>query len=200
MRNPAYNADDGTHLMNNPAYYTLILQLMSNYPAYNLSDNQLAEPYVAVSSVSLALLAVQRRVYEHRWKNLLESFFTLNLGILSVATFYVKEESKGASQFIILSISIGIAFIALIGILIYHTCLVFKSTSSLWKVHLLPFIKKSHRIFKATSVSEGEKIAEGEENTEIHTLPTLISEIGVELRETLLELESDESGSHAATY
>ena len=67
---------------------------------------------VAVSSVSLALLAVQRRVYEQRWKDLLESFFILNLGILSVAIFYLKEESKDSSQFVVLSISIGIAFIA----------------------------------------------------------------------------------------
>jgi hypothetical protein len=39
---------------------------------------------VAISSVSLALLAIQGRVYEHRWKDLLESFFILNLGIFSV--------------------------------------------------------------------------------------------------------------------
>ena len=61
---------------------------------------------VAVSSVSLALLAIQRRVYEQRCKDLLESFFILNLGIFSVVTFYLKEESKDSSQFIVLSISL----------------------------------------------------------------------------------------------
>ena len=72
---------------------------------------------VAVSSVSLALLAIQRRVHEHRWKDLLESFFILNLGIFSVAKFYIKEESKDSSQFLVSSISIGIAFITLMGII-----------------------------------------------------------------------------------
>ena len=156
---------------------------------------------VAVSSISLALLAIQRRVYEQRWKDLLESFFILNLGIFSVATFYLKEESKYSSQFFVSSISIGIAFIALMGIITYHICLVFKSASNLWKLHLLPFVQKSQRVFKAMSVSEGERAAaEGEEKTELRTLPTL-SEVGVDLREPLLELESEsESQIRAATY
>ena len=156
---------------------------------------------VAVSSISLALLAIQRRVYEQRWKDLLESFFILNLGIFSVATFYLKEESKDSSQFLVSSISIGIAFIALMGILTYHICLVFKSASNRWKLHLLPFVQKSQRVFKTMSVSEGERAAaEGEEKTELRTLPTL-SEIGVDLREPLLELESEsESQIRAATY
>ena len=148
---------------------------------------------VAVSSVSLALLAVQRRVYEQRWKDLLESFFILNLGIFSVAMFYIKEESKDSSQFVVSNISIGIAFIALMGIITYHIFLVFKSASNLWKLHLLPFVQKSQRVFKVMSVSEGERAAaEGDEKTELCTLrlPTL-SEIGVDLREPLLELESE---------
>ena len=98
--------------------------------AINPNDSEQVN-LVAVTSVSLALLAFKRRVYEQRWKDLLESSFILNLGIFSVATFYLKEESKEASQFIITSISAGIAFIIFIGILSYHICLVFKSTPSL---------------------------------------------------------------------
>ena len=49
------------------------------------------------------------------------------------------------------------------------------------------------------SVSEDEKIGEGEKSTELCTLPTF-SEIGVDLREPLLEIESGDSESHAATY
>ena len=116
-----------------------------------------------------------------------------------MATFYLKEESNDVqlSQLIISSLSIGIAFIIFVGILIYHVCLVFKLTSSLWKVYLLPFIQKSYRVFKATSAEDG-KTAEGKENTELHTLSTFI-EVGVDLREPLLELESSDSESHAAT-
>ena len=114
---------------------------------------------VAVSSVSLAFLAFKRRVYEHRWKDLLESSLILNLGIVSVATFYIKEESKKASHFLIMSISAGITFIIFIGILSYHICMVFKSTSRLriWEIYLLPFIRKPQRIFMATSVGDNEK-------------------------------------------
>jgi hypothetical protein len=67
---------------------------------------------VVVSSVSTALLALQRRIYKHWLKEVLESSFLINLGIFSVATFYLKEESKdGNSQLILSSISVGIAFI-----------------------------------------------------------------------------------------
>jgi hypothetical protein len=154
---------------------------------------------VAVSSVTLALLAIQRKIYEQRWKDLLESFFILNLGIFSVATFYLKEESKNSSQFIVSSISVGIAFISFIGILTYHICLVFKSASNLWKLYLLPFFQKTRRIFKARSISEGEKVIEGEEKSELHTLPTS-SDIGVHLREPLLELESESESQIRAAY
>ena len=53
---------------------------------------------LAASSVSLALLAIHRRVYEQWWKDLLESSFILNLGIFSVTTFYLKEESDDANR------------------------------------------------------------------------------------------------------
>ena len=64
---------------------------------------------------------------------------------------------------------------------------------------MLPFVQKSQGIFKASSVSEGERVAEDEEKTELHTLLTF-SEVGVDLREPLLELESDDSESRAVTY
>ena len=44
---------------------------------------------VAVISVTVALLAMRFRVYEN---DILESSFILNLGIFSVATFYLKEK------------------------------------------------------------------------------------------------------------
>ena len=76
---------------------------------------------VAVSSVSLALLAAQRRVYAHWLKDFLESSFFLNLGIFSAATFYLKEESDSQDDksCILSKVSIGIAFITFLGILLY---------------------------------------------------------------------------------
>ena len=149
---------------------------------------------LAVSSVSLALLAIQRRVYEHRWKDLLESSFILNLGIFSVATFYLKEESEDVgSQFILSSISVGIAFITFIGILLFHISLALKS-SNIWKVHMLPFIQKSlllSKILRITPVKN--KTTAGDKDTaELHTLPTS-TEVDVDLREPLLEINESQA-------
>ena len=58
---------------------------------------------LAVSSVSIALLAIQRRVYQHWLKDALESSFLLNLGIFSEATFYLKEEPEGDESQLMLS-------------------------------------------------------------------------------------------------
>ena len=130
---------------------------------------------LAVSSISLALLAIHRRVYEHKWKDLLEISFILNLGIFSVATFYLKEESEDdKSQLILSSISVGIAFITFIGILLFHVSLVFKS-SNIWKVHMLPFIQKPlllSKILRITPINKDETTAGNKEAAELHVLPT----------------------------
>ena len=143
---------------------------------------------LAVSSVTIALLAIHRRVYEHWWKDILESSFILNLGIFSVATFYLKEESEDTkSQYILSSISVRIAFITFVGILLYHVCLILKS-SSIWKVHMLPLIHKSlllSTILRITPVKD-DTTAGDRKNTELHVLPTS-TEIDVDLREPLLE-------------
>ena len=91
---------------------------------------------LAVSSVTIALLTLKLlRVYENLYKDILESSFILNLGIFSVATFYLKEESENDnSQLILSSISVGTAFITFIGILLFHisrVMLPFSQTSPL---------------------------------------------------------------------
>ena len=144
---------------------------------------------LAVSSVTIALLAIHRRVYEQWWKDVLESSFILNLGIFSVATFYLKEESAedAKSQFMLSGISVGIAFVTFIGIFLFHVCLVLKS-SSIWKVHVLPFIRKSlflSTILRTTPVKD--ETTAGDKNTELLALPTS-TEIDVDLREPLLEI------------
>ena len=147
-----------------------------------------------VSSVSVALLAIRFRVYEHFYNDILESSYILNLGIFSVATFYLKEKSEDAnSQLILSSISVGIAFITFIGILIFHISLVFKS-SSIWKVHMLPVIQKSllfSKILRITPVTENKNIKRDENAAELHTLPTS-TEIDVDLREPLLDISESQ--------
>jgi hypothetical protein len=153
---------------------------------------------LAASSVSISLLAIHRRVYEKRWKDLLESSYILNLGIFSVATFYLKEESKDdKNQLILLSISVGIAFITFLGILLFHISLVFKS-SNIWKEHMIPFIQKSHflsKILGVTVIKDNTVAVRNVEATVLHTLPTT-TEVAINLNKPLLlEISTD-----AATY
>ena len=108
---------------------------------------------LAVSSVSISLLAIHRSVYEKRWKDLLESSYILNLGIFSVATFYLKEESDDdKNQLILLSVSVGIAFITFFGVLLFHISLVFKSLN-IWKEHMIPYIQRSSFLSKILAVT-----------------------------------------------
>ena len=75
-------------------YWTglLLLSRLGLFLTFTINGSERTD-LVAVTSVSIALLAIQRRVYEHWVKDVLESSFILNLGIFSVATFYLKEES-----------------------------------------------------------------------------------------------------------
>ena len=152
---------------------------------------------LAVSSVSIALLAIQRRIYEHWLKDLLESSFIFNLGIFSVATFYLKEESKDdESQLILSSISVGVAFITFVGILLFHISLVLKSSSILWKMYILPFIQKSlllSKILRITPVKD-KTITGDKDAAELHTLPTSTA-VGVDLREPLLEISESQAAA-----
>ena len=149
---------------------------------------------LAISSVSILLLAVHRRVYEKRWKDLLESSYILNLGIFSVTTFYLKEESQNDdSQRILSSISIGIAFITFLGILLFHISLVFKS-SNIWKEHKVPFIQFLSKILGVTVIKDNTAVR-NVEATVLHALPTT-TEVAIDLNKPLLlEISSD-----AATY
>ena len=149
---------------------------------------------LAVSSVSLALLAIKLlRVYENLYRDILESSLILNLGIFSVATFYLKEESKDdESQCILSSISVGIACITFIGIVLFHISLVLKS-SNIWKVHIFPFLKKSLLLSKILRITPDNTTNTGDKNTaELHTLPTS-TEINVDLREPLLEITESQA-------
>ena len=150
---------------------------------------------LAVSSVSIALLAIQRRVYQHWLKDALESSFLLNLGIFSVATFYLKEEPENdESQLILSSISVGIAFITFLGILLFHISLVLKS-SNIWKNYmLLPFIQKSlllSKILRTTPVKDQTRAGD-KDAAELQAVPTS-TEIDVDLREPLLEITESQA-------
>ena len=149
----------------------------------------------AVISVTVALLAIRFRVYEHFYNDVLESSFVLNLGIFSVATFYLNEKSEDAtkSQLILSSISVRIAFITFLGILLFHISLVLK-TSNIWKNYMFPFIKKSlllSKILRITPVKDQTRAGD-KDAAELLALPTS-TEINVDLREPLLEISESQA-------
>ena len=171
-------------------YWTglLLLSRLGLFLTFNINGSESAN-LVAVSSVSIALLAIQRRVYEHWLKDFLESSFILNLGIFSVATFYLKEVSNDdKNQLIFSRISVGISLITFLGILLFHISLVLKS-SNIWKMYMLPFIQKSpllSKILRITPVKDQTRAGD-KDAAELQALPTS-TEINVDLREPLLEI------------
>ena len=91
--------------------------------------NALGNPRInlfAISIVVLLLIKNGSTVYKKIWLNLLEFYFLLNLGIISIATLFLKSLStEGVSivenQTILTSIMVGSAFTVFIGILMYHS-------------------------------------------------------------------------------
>ena len=178
-------------------YWTglLLLSRLGLFLTFAINAKGTESVYIlAVSSISIALLAIHRRVYQHWLKDTLESSFLLNLGIFSVATFYLKEESKDdESQLILSSISVGIAFITFLGILLFHISLVLKS-SNIWKNYMLPFIQKSSllsKILRITPVQDQTRAGD-KDAAELQVLPTS-TEIDVDLREPLLEITESQA-------
>ena len=83
-----------------------------------------------------------------------------------------------------------------IGILFYHISVVLKS-SCIWKVHILPFIKKSlllSTFLRITPVVKDQTTAEDKEAAELYTLPTS-TEVDVDLREPLLEVPDSQAAA-----
>ena len=61
-------------------------------------------------------------IYKKLYLDILEISFILNLGILAVATYYVKFALVPVSQAAVVYTSVGTAFATFIGVLLYHTC------------------------------------------------------------------------------
>jgi hypothetical protein len=178
-------------------YWTGLLLITRLGLFLSFANNSESVNIVVVISVTVALLAIRFRVYEHFYNDILESSFILNLGIFSVATFYIKEKSEDVakSQLILSSISVGIAFITFLGILFFHISLVLKS-SKVWKLYMLPFIQKSlllSKILRITPVKDQTRAGD-KDAAELQALPTS-TEIDVDLREPLLEITESQAAT-----
>ena len=89
---------------------------------------------LAIAAITIAILTLPTilgsRIYKMWSLGLLETSFILNLTILAVATLYVRP-SRG-NQNAITFTSVGITFVAFIGIVIYHALQQIKGTRQ-WK-------------------------------------------------------------------
>ena len=95
--------------------------------AFNISGNDSVNLLV-ISSASFGMFVwftLSGVVYRSSHLNALEVSFILNLGLLAVATIYVKL--SGGSQAAVVYTSVGIAFLTFMGIVTYHIYMQIKS-------------------------------------------------------------------------
>ena len=88
--------------------------------AFNISGDDSVNLLVISSTTSgiFGWLTLSGMVYTSWYLNALEVSFVLNLSVLAVATYYVKQ--SGGSQAAVVYTSVGIAFLTFVAIITYH--------------------------------------------------------------------------------
>ena len=165
---------------------TLVLRLVL---VAVFGGNALGNPRInlfAISIVVLLLIKNGSSVYKKIWLNLLEFYFLLNLGIISIATLFLKSLStEGVSivekQTILTSFMIGSAFVVFTGILMHHSFQEFTESRFFKKVWAK--LKLDHRLgtitLHPTNIGDGSTCAAPK--------PPTVSVVAMsELREPLL--------------
>jgi len=88
--------------------------------------NTQADPsinFLVIGTVVIGLLTLTHftgLIYKRMFLDILEISYILNLGILAVATYYVKFAVVPVNQAAVTYISVGIAFTTFVGVLLYH--------------------------------------------------------------------------------
>ena len=95
--------------------------------AFNISGDDNINLLVISSTTSgiFGWLTLSGMVYTSWYLNALEVSFILNLSLLAVATYYLKQ--SGRRQGAVVYTSVGIAFLTFVGIIIYHIYIRVKS-------------------------------------------------------------------------
>ena len=154
--------------------------------AFNVLGNRSIN-LLAVTSVTVGLVAlawVCNRIYEDIFNDFLEAAFLLNLCILAVGTYHVKE--SGGSQAGLAYTSVGIALVLFICIVVYHVYLRLR-TLGVWKKIPKPDSKMFGKLILGhDKENEDDKKEADKQDDEIVQIriPTVTT---VELREPLLE-------------
>ena len=144
--------------------------------AFNISGNNSVNLLV-VSSATFGIFiwfALSGMVYKSWWLNTLELSFILNLGILAVATYHVKQ--SGGSQAAVAYTSVGIAFLTFVGIVTYHIYIRIKSK--------VQYIQRGYQLLRRNGNCNGsceESGANLEHQCEV--TPNIVTHTEVSLRE-----------------
>ena len=119
-------------------YWTGLMLLVRCALFLLFAFNALGDPSInllAIGCVTALLPIVYallgNRIYKTWYLNALELSFIVNLGILALATLYIR--STGGNQNAVTFTSISVAFATFIGIVIYHSAQQIKHTPQLWR-------------------------------------------------------------------
>ncbi len=94
----------------------LFALIAHNLVAAMATDTSL--PVLSAGCIAFGLISLNNLVYKKQFNKYLETFFLLNLGILSISTSYVVETHQQQETLTIVSMSI--AFILFVTIISYH--------------------------------------------------------------------------------
>ena len=137
---------------------------------------------LVITSVSAGLLSIKGRVYKYKCNDILESSFILNLCVLSVATFYLKDKGIESQPAILINASVGISFVMFIGIIFFHIHLLFKS-KNVWNYVFNSLLRNNWLLCKAFKMVPKEDESMALESN----VPEVVSSTLVELREPLID-------------
>ena len=88
--------------------------------AFNVSGDSSVN-LLAITAFVIGILSLQwinGVIYHHKALDVLEVFFILNLGLLSIGTYHTLV--SGGNQGVLVHLSVGAAFAAFVGIAVYH--------------------------------------------------------------------------------
>ena len=128
---------------------------------------------LAAISVTSTCLAFSPAVYKKVWLTLLEYSLLLNLGAVSVATFYCHDPQLSGNQAVVAYISVGIAFITFVMILVYHLyqCTI---NSRAWKTVSDRVTQRSNNRELVNIAVEGSDEEEEEEPAQAEIRPLML--------------------------
>ena len=138
---------------------------------------------IVAATLGLELWAwIGQQVYRHRYLDILEGSFFLNLGLLAAATYHVRL--AGGNQAAVVYTSVSVAFVTFIGILTYHAFQQLQHCG-----YCLTYPKLSGRNKNVSLQDNSENISQkGSESAPISVSHTTVSYgVAIECREPLLD-------------